>query len=54
MEQYMQPKELHSLSLNLAGGEILKGVLECYPEPIEPKEIRLRFERVDRILGYQY
>ncbi len=40
------------LIAELAGGEILKGVLECYPEPIEPKEIRLRFKRVDRILGY--
>ncbi len=40
------------LILQFAGGEILKGVLDVYPEKIEPKEIRLRFERVEKILGY--
>ncbi len=41
------------LLMQLAGGEILKGVLDICPEPIEPKEIRLRFERLNRILGYK-
>ncbi len=41
------------LITQLAGGEILSGVLDIYPEPIEPREIRLRFARVDRILGYK-
>ncbi|HKB85583.1 MAG TPA: phenylalanine--tRNA ligase subunit beta [Ignavibacteriaceae bacterium] len=36
----------------LAGGEVLKGVLDVYPEQIERKELRLRFERVEKILGY--
>ncbi len=41
------------LIAQIAGGEILSGVLDIYPESIEPKEIRLRFERVYRILGYK-
>ncbi len=41
------------LITQLAGGEILKGALDIYPDKIEPKEIRLRFERVDKILGYR-
>lgn len=41
------------LITQFAGGEILGGVLDIYPAPIEPKEIRLRFERVERILGYK-
>ncbi len=41
------------LIAQLAGGEILKGLLDIYPESIRPKEIQLRFERVDRILGYK-
>ncbi len=41
------------LIVQLAGGEILEGVLDSYPEPIEPAEVRLRFERVEKILGYK-
>ncbi len=41
------------LIAQLAGGEILRGVLDVYPEPVEAAEVRLRFERVDKILGYK-
>jgi phenylalanyl-tRNA synthetase beta chain len=41
------------LIVQLAGGEILDGIIDVYPAKIEPKEIRLRFARVEKILGYK-
>jgi phenylalanyl-tRNA synthetase beta chain len=35
----------------LAGGKILKGNVDNYPEPIKPPRISLRTERVNKILG---
>ncbi len=40
------------LIAQLAGGEILSGVLDNYPEKIKDVEVRLRFSRVKKILGY--
>jgi phenylalanyl-tRNA synthetase beta chain len=37
----------------LAGGEILEGIIDVYPVIYEPPEINLRFDKVDRILGYK-
>ncbi len=41
------------LIVQLAGGNVLKGIIDEYPAKIESKEIRLRFERVEKILGYK-
>ncbi len=41
------------LIAQLAGGEILNGVIDVYPNKIKPVEVRLRFERVEKILGYK-
>lgn len=35
----------------LCGGEILAGMVDCYPEVIKPRTISLRPERCDAILG---
>ncbi len=40
------------LIAELSGGEIADGVIDEYPNKIEPKEIKLRHERIKRILGY--
>lgn len=35
----------------LCGGEVLAGMVDCYPEPIQPKKISLRPDRCRAILG---
>ncbi|HNX29259.1 MAG TPA: phenylalanine--tRNA ligase subunit beta [Syntrophomonadaceae bacterium] len=35
----------------LAGGEVVKGIFDVYPEPIQPLNILLRPERVNYLLG---
>ncbi|HWP93024.1 MAG TPA: phenylalanine--tRNA ligase subunit beta [Thermodesulfobacteriota bacterium] len=35
----------------LAGGEVSKGRIDIYPNPIEPREVKLSLKRVDSILG---
>jgi len=40
------------LIAELSGGEILQGSLDVYPKKIENKEVRLRFSRVNKILGF--
>ncbi len=35
----------------LAGGRIVEGVIDVYPQPIRPKPIRLRVKRIFQILG---
>ncbi len=37
----------------LADGKIAKGIIDGYPNVINPKEIELRFSRTTRILGYE-
>jgi len=39
------------LIAQLAGGNIAKGVIDCYPEPWSPPRIKLRVDRANEILG---
>lgn len=39
------------LMQELAGAEVCAGVLESYPAPFVPREVCLRYERVDRMIG---
>ncbi|UCD63401.1 MAG: phenylalanine--tRNA ligase subunit beta [Candidatus Zixiibacteriota bacterium] len=39
------------LMQELCGGEVLKGIVDCYPGAIEPKEITLRPSRCNSVLG---
>ncbi len=41
------------LILQYAGGKAAEGILDVYPERIKEKEVRIRFERVGKILGYE-
>jgi phenylalanyl-tRNA synthetase beta chain len=41
-----------SLIAELAGGEILSGMADVYPAPVEKKEIKLRFSRAAKVLGF--
>jgi len=36
----------------LAGGEILSGKIDVYPKKIKNKNIKIRFERIEKVLGY--
>lgn len=36
----------------VAGGEILNGIIDVYPKKIKEKKLRLRIERIEKILGY--
>jgi phenylalanyl-tRNA synthetase beta chain len=40
-----------ALLAQLAGGEIAKGVIDCYPTPLPRPEIRLRVPKVSALLG---
>lgn len=37
----------------LAGGRVLKGTIDIYPEKIDKKELSLRFNRLNKILGFE-
>ena len=37
----------------LAGGDVAEGIIDVYPEKVKVTELRLRFERITRILGYE-
>lgn len=41
------------LMAEIAGGEVLKGVIDIYPVKIEPKIISLRFSRLNSIIGFE-
>jgi phenylalanyl-tRNA synthetase beta chain len=41
------------LIAEIAGGEILNGVIDVYPNPINPRIINLRFRRLNDILGIE-
>ncbi len=41
------------LIAELGGGVILKGAIDVYPKPFVRKKIKLRYERVNKILGYE-
>ncbi|MDI3473024.1 MAG: phenylalanyl-tRNA synthetase beta chain [Thermotogaceae bacterium] len=44
-------KRVVSLIVKLAGGKVAKGIYDTYPKRINPKEVILRKQRVDSILG---
>jgi phenylalanyl-tRNA synthetase beta chain len=37
----------------LSGGTIAKGIIDVYPKIVERKEIKLRYSRVTKVLGYE-
>lgn len=37
----------------LSGGEVLSGTIDVYPVKIEPKNVALRFNQIERILGFE-
>lgn len=39
------------LMAELAGGDILEGIVDEYPIPIKPKKINVRLERINHLLG---
>jgi len=39
------------LFAELCGGTVLKGIVDCYPEPIEPREVTMRPSRCNQLLG---
>ena len=42
------------LLAQLCGGEVLEGIVDCYPQKIEPKKISFRPERCNHVLGSDY
>ncbi|MCU7492479.1 MAG: phenylalanine--tRNA ligase subunit beta [Ignavibacteria bacterium] len=40
------------LMAELAGGEVQTGTIDVYPEKIEPMHVTLRFNQIERILGF--
>jgi phenylalanyl-tRNA synthetase beta chain len=43
-----------SLIAELAGGKVAKGVIDVYPNKIEPSKINFRVEKANQILGIKY
>jgi phenylalanyl-tRNA synthetase beta chain len=41
------------LILQTAGGQLAEGVVDAYPNPVEPKEITLRHRKVNELLGIE-
>jgi phenylalanyl-tRNA synthetase beta chain len=41
------------LILETAGGELADGVVDAYPQPVEPKQIKLRHQKVSDLLGVE-
>lgn len=42
------------LMVDLAGGEVAQGINDVYPRPVQPKEIPLNVERINRVLGTNF
>jgi phenylalanyl-tRNA synthetase beta chain len=40
-----------ALMSDLAGGEVVPGCLDVYPQPYQPKEVTARFQRLDALIG---
>lgn len=45
-------KRAAKLISELSGGNVLKGTIDVYPKKIENKEVRLRPERITKLLGF--
>ncbi|UCG61982.1 MAG: phenylalanine--tRNA ligase subunit beta [Candidatus Zixiibacteriota bacterium] len=43
-----------ALMQQLAGGEVLRGIIDCYPERIKPRKVILRPERCRYVLGADF
>jgi len=41
------------LIAEIAGGEVLKGLIDVYPRKVKPKKIKFRFNRTHKLLGYK-
>lgn len=41
------------LIAELGGGTVAKGAIDAYPNKVEPREVKLRYGRIERILGYK-
>ncbi len=41
------------LIAEISGGEVVNGIIDVYPKVIREKEIVLRFNRIEKILGYK-
>ncbi|MCS7054133.1 MAG: phenylalanine--tRNA ligase subunit beta [Ignavibacterium sp.] len=41
------------LIAEIAGGKVLKGTIDVYPKKISPKEIILRFSKLNKVLGFE-
>jgi phenylalanyl-tRNA synthetase beta chain len=46
-------KRAAKLISELSGGEVLNGIIDVYPNKAAHKEVRLRFAKVNKILGYE-
>jgi phenylalanyl-tRNA synthetase beta chain len=46
-------KRAAQLIVETAGGEILSGIIDIYPQKINNKEVRLRYQRIKKLLGYE-
>jgi phenylalanyl-tRNA synthetase beta chain len=46
-------KRAAKLIAELSGGKILKGIIDVYTNKISPGKIRLRYDRINKILGYE-
>jgi phenylalanyl-tRNA synthetase beta chain len=45
-------KRTAKLITELSGGDAADGIIDVYPAPIEEKIIKVRFERISKVLGY--
>ncbi len=45
-------KRAAKLISELSGGKTAKGIIDVYPDKIEKKEVRVRFARVNKLLGF--
>ncbi|MEJ2615504.1 MAG: phenylalanine--tRNA ligase subunit beta, partial [Ignavibacteriaceae bacterium] len=45
-------KRAAKLISELSGGKVAKGIIDDYPNKIEKKEVRIRFARVNKLLGF--
>ena len=45
-------KRAAKLISGLSGGKVAKGIIDVYPNKIERKEVRIRFSRLNKLLGF--
>src|SRR5262249_9393559 len=49
----MASQRAAQLILETAGGKLAAGVVDAYPNPMEPRQITLRHEKVNELLGLE-